>query len=188
MNSPDEQLMVNALRLLDPAAWVHFLKVHEPALHQVARRYGRRLGLNTHDAEDIVQDALLRAIRYIGTFQVGGTREFLVWLHTILFNETRAFALRRRRLIRSEQGFVEEQSLAQIDEDNRQFREELERLLDEVGASDAQRSDIIDIYGYERTYAEVEAETGVKAGTLRQRNSRLIGKLRNLVRTGTVDR
>ena len=52
---------------------------HLPAAHRLARRLMR----NEHDAEDVVQEASLRAFRYFGTFTGGSGR---AWFFRIVRN------------------------------------------------------------------------------------------------------
>lgn len=58
-------------------------------------RIARRMLRNDADAEDVVQETLLRAFRAIGRFERG--REFRVWLFTILVNQCRTAATSRKR-------------------------------------------------------------------------------------------
>jgi RNA polymerase sigma-70 factor (ECF subfamily) len=47
---------------------------HLPAAYRLARRYMR----NPHDAEDVVQEASLRALRYFGTFAGGSAKAWFL--------------------------------------------------------------------------------------------------------------
>src|SRR3954470_9492274 len=58
-------------------------------------RIARRMLRNDADAEDVVQDTFLRAFRAIGRFD--RSREFRVWLFTILVNQCRTAATSRKR-------------------------------------------------------------------------------------------
>jgi RNA polymerase sigma factor (sigma-70 family) len=67
-----------------------------PLLARWARFCLARAGGGAHDADDLVQAALLRALRGIDAFDMRGEAALLGWLRRILLNEVRD-ELRRRR-------------------------------------------------------------------------------------------
>ncbi|HST28490.1 MAG TPA: sigma factor, partial [Rudaea sp.] len=67
-----------------------------PLLARWARYCLTRAGGGAHDADDLVQAALLRALRGIDAFEMRGEAALLGWLRRILLNEVRD-ELRRRR-------------------------------------------------------------------------------------------
>lgn len=58
-----------------------------------------RLG-NQYDAQDVTQQVMLRAWRSIDRFE--GRAAFRTWLYTIAENQSRSFAVKRRRYVHSE--------------------------------------------------------------------------------------
>jgi RNA polymerase sigma factor (sigma-70 family) len=63
------------------------------------RRYARALARDDHDADDVVQDALLRAIERQSTFQPGRSRRrwLLAIVHNVFISGTRRRAAEARR-------------------------------------------------------------------------------------------
>ncbi|HYF26222.1 MAG TPA: sigma-70 family RNA polymerase sigma factor [Baekduia sp.] len=78
----DEQLVAR-VRAGDDAAFAELVRRHEAALTGFARMV---LGGAHHDAEEVVQDAFVRALRALRA--PGDTREIALkaWLHTIVRN------------------------------------------------------------------------------------------------------
>lgn len=81
-----------ASRLLagDAAAYEELVRVHGPRMLAVATRYLPRPG----EAEDVVQDAFVSVVRFIGSFKRGSSLG--TWLHRIVVTSA-LMALRRRR-------------------------------------------------------------------------------------------
>ncbi len=89
MNSlPDEEL-ARSVQRGDADAFGVLVERYEPKLV----RYARRFLFGQHDAEDMVQDAFLKAYMNIQSFDVG--RKFSSWLYRIAHNEF-ITALRKR--------------------------------------------------------------------------------------------
>ena len=80
-SAPDsERLLLDRLRLQDPAACEELVRTHTGRLLSVARRMLR----NDDDARDAVQDGFMSAFRAIGDFN-GGCK-LSTWLHRIVVN------------------------------------------------------------------------------------------------------
>jgi RNA polymerase sigma-70 factor (ECF subfamily) len=160
---------------------------HLDALYRTALRMTR----NPSDAEDLVQDALVRAYRFYDRFQPG--TNFRAWLFKILTN-TYINTYRRK------QGRPQESSLEDTEEFflyNQLSADQEERVsdvedtvLDELGADAIQRAidalppqfrttvQLSDVEGL--SYAEIAEATGVAKGTVM---SRLFRGRRQLQRT-----
>lgn len=87
-----ESRLVTSLTLLvrlregrEPEAWERFARLYAPVLFA----WARRLGLQTADASDLVQDVLTSVFRGIAEFNHQGHRSFRGWLRTILMNKWR---------------------------------------------------------------------------------------------------
>ena len=78
---------------MDPSALAQFEETVLPHLDS-AYTLARHLLRNDHDAEDVVQDAYLRAVRHFGGYRGGDTR---AWLLTIVRHTCYTW-LRRHRV------------------------------------------------------------------------------------------
>ena len=85
----------------------------QPLLQRWARCWLARAGAGVHDADDLVQTTLLRALHRLDTFEMRGEAGLLAWLRQILLNEVRS-ELRRRRC-RGEAVTVDENLVADCD-------------------------------------------------------------------------
>jgi RNA polymerase sigma-70 factor (ECF subfamily) len=89
--SKNDQAVLEAARSGDPDAFEQLVAEHRPSLHAHARRI---LG-SRHDADDAIQEALLRAWRAISTFE--GRSSIRTWLYRIATNASLDLIARRRR-------------------------------------------------------------------------------------------
>jgi RNA polymerase sigma-70 factor (ECF subfamily) len=87
----DEQWLLDSARRGDEAAYRELVEVHRAELH--AHCY--RMLASVHDAEDAVQDALLRAWRGLSRFE--GRSSVRIWLFKIATNTALDTARRRAR-------------------------------------------------------------------------------------------
>ena len=135
------------------------------------------------DAEDVVQDALVKAYRSLGRYRDGAP--FRPWLLRIVGNEARNRRLaagRRERLAlrvaqeRREGGAVPSPESALLDHERRQA---LLAAIESLGERD--RSVIACRYLLELSEAETAAALGVRRGTVKSRLSRALGRLREEV-------
>ena len=85
----------------------------QPLLRRWARCWLAEAGIGTHDADDLVQATLLRALHGAETFEMRGEASLLAWLRQIQLNELRS-ELRRRRC-RGETVAVDENLVADGD-------------------------------------------------------------------------
>jgi RNA polymerase sigma-70 factor, ECF subfamily len=148
---------------------------HLDALYRTALRMTR----NPSDAEDLVQDALVRAFRFYDRFEPG--TNFRAWLFKILTN-TYINTYRRK------QGRPQESSLEdtedfflynQLSDDGERVTDVESTVLDRLGADAIQRAidqlppqfrttvQLSDVEGL--SYAEVAEATGVAKGTVMSR-------------------
>ena len=148
---------------------------HLDALYRTALRMTR----NPSDAEDLVQDALVRAYRFYDRFEPG--TNFRAWLFKILTN-TYINSYRRK------QGRPQESSLEdteefflynQLSSDGDRVTDVEDTVLDQLGADAIQRAidqlppqfrttvQLADVEGL--SYAEVAEATGVAKGTVMSR-------------------
>jgi RNA polymerase sigma-70 factor (ECF subfamily) len=86
----DESILVDAARKGDIAAFESLVKRYDRNVFRIAQHITQ----NREDAEDVVQDAFLKAYQNLGQFQ--GQSKFYTWLVRIAVNEA-LMRLRRRR-------------------------------------------------------------------------------------------
>jgi RNA polymerase sigma-70 factor (ECF subfamily) len=72
-------------------AWERFTQLYTPLLFF----WARRVGLNSADADDFVQDVLVLLIDRIGNFEHRGQGSFRAWLRTVAINKCRQRFRRR---------------------------------------------------------------------------------------------
>lgn len=158
---------------------------HQDSAYSLAVRF---LG-SPETAEDVTQDAFLRAFRSIGRFR--GDR-FRSWLLTIVANAARDELRRRKR--RPAQSI--EQSRADPDRPDIEpvdaapgpeaeaERAELRGVLERALASLPEDARLVvllaDVHGM--SYEEVAAAAGIPVGTVRSRLSRARARLRDVLR------
>ena len=88
----DERQILLRIQAGDPDAFDQLVRRYLPRARQLARR----LMQNADDADDLVQDAFLRALERIGTFDV--SRAFEPWFTRLLVNL--GLDLRRKQVVR----------------------------------------------------------------------------------------
>src|SRR5512132_1776925 len=86
----DESVLVNAARKGDMAAFEELVRRYDRNVFRIAQHITQ----NREDAEDVVQDAFLKAYQNLGQFQEQS--KFYTWLVRIAVNEA-LMRLRRRR-------------------------------------------------------------------------------------------
>ena len=86
----EESLLVGAARNGDVAAFEQLVRRYDRNVFRIAQHITQ----NREDAEDVVQDAFLKAFQNLGQFQ--GQSKFYTWLVRIAVNEA-LMRLRRRR-------------------------------------------------------------------------------------------
>ncbi len=87
----DERQLVIQAKQGDFRAFTQLVDAHKAKIFALARR----LAGNEQDAEDIVQESLLKAIDNIDTFR--GEASFGTWLFSIALNEARGHLARQKR-------------------------------------------------------------------------------------------
>lgn len=162
----------------DRTRFEHDALEHLDALYRTAHRMTR----NPADAEDLVQDALIRAYRFYDRFEPG--TNFRAWLFKILTN-TYINSYRRRQarpreasLDGTEEFYLYNQLAKQGDEGGAANAVE-STVLDRLGADSIQRAiemlpppfratvQLADVEGL--SYAEIAEATGVAKGTVMSR-------------------
>jgi RNA polymerase sigma-70 factor (ECF subfamily) len=142
---------------------------HLDAAYTLARHLLR----NDHDAEDVVQDALLRAIRHFGGYRGGDMR---AWLLTIVRNTCYSWLGRNRK----DAGTTEfdealHSELRTVDDPESEMlrgalREALDQAIDGLPVEFREVVVLRDVQGL--SYAEIADVVGIPVGTVMSRLSR----------------
>jgi RNA polymerase sigma factor (sigma-70 family) len=172
---PEEAALVERARRGDHAAYEALVREHEQAAFRVAFVLLR----SAADAEDVTQDAFVKAYRGLDRFRAGSP--FRPWLLRIVGNEARnlrrasgrrTFHQRRATTlepVRSEPG-VDDELL------RRESRRRLLAAVDRLG--EGERSAILSRYFVGLTDEETAAALGVTRATVKARAWRGLNKLR----------
>jgi RNA polymerase sigma-70 factor, ECF subfamily len=157
---------------------------HLDAAYTLARYLTR----NPHDAEDVVQDACLRALKYFGTYRggeggVGGTASARAWLLTIVRHT--AYGLRRGQHTETE--FDETQHSETVAEEHpeaallrKDAMESLAGALDRLAPEFREVIVLREVEGL--SYKEISDVAGVPIGTVMSRLSRARARLQQALR------
>ncbi|HWB68411.1 MAG TPA: sigma-70 family RNA polymerase sigma factor [Solirubrobacterales bacterium] len=141
-------------------------------VHRVCLRVAHRYASNQSEAEDIAQDALLRAWRRRATLREAERRN--EWLATIVRNEAFRQHARTRpdpvETIELQHGADDEQVLATVE------RADLHAALDSLDETDRQLLRLR--YSEDMTQAAIAHRLGIPEGTVKVRLHRARGRLR----------
>jgi len=181
----DEKQWVERARRGDSGAYDELVRAHQEAAFRAAY-------LITHDAadaQDVAQEAFIRAFDALGRFDA--RRPFRPWLLRIATNLAlnRLKASKRRQAMAERYGAraVETQDTPTI-EANVLKRERGRRVWDAIGRlkPDDQRLLVLR-YFLELSEAELAQAFGVAAGTIKSRLHRALAKLRDVIRAHDPD-
>jgi RNA polymerase sigma-70 factor (ECF subfamily) len=171
---PDERELVRRARRGDERAFTELVRMHQEIAFRVAYL------ISGGEAEDAVQEALLKAWRALGRFRPGAP--FRPWLLRIVANEARnrrraagrrsALALRAEREEVSGGAAPSPEAVALAGEERGRLLEALEALPDDARLALACR------YLLDLSESDTAAALGVRRGTVKSRVSRALERLR----------
>lgn len=172
--------------MADDAHIVEALRQDAPgAVDTLVETYGNRLLRSAYllcgseaDAQDIVQDTLIAAIKSIGKFR--GASALYTWLHGILINYVRHFFRDRKQYVSLDD--IPEQAdprndLAEVEQ--KSTRSAIMQALDTI--SPDHREIIILRYFEELTLPEITARLGLRTGTVKSRLHYALSNLRKIL-------
>lgn len=174
MTQPDGEL-VTAYVAGDMKAFSEIVERHRTRLLWVARKYGN----NDDDADDIVQEALLRASLKLHTYRHESTLS--TWLHRLVMNSGWDFLNHRSQVEIStlDDDSVPHEINLRLSVDPIRQREvalHLEEAMAKLRPDQRSALWLIDIAGY--SVAHVAEHEGVRPGTIKSRRSRAKDALR----------
>lgn len=177
-------LLVNRTRGGDLHAFEDLVERHRDVVFRVAARI-----VGSRDAEDVSQDAFLRAFHRLGSFR--GEGSFRAWLLQITHHAAVNALARRREVADTEAVEAAEEldsSATRLPAERLEERERRERLeLKLIGLRPAHRAVLVlrDLEGL--SYDEIAGITDVPLGTVKGRLHRARGELIELLRANTYD-
>jgi RNA polymerase sigma-70 factor (ECF subfamily) len=180
---PDDAALADALATDLDASFETLVLAHQDRLFTIAiRTRGDR-----HDAEELVQDAFVRAYRALAAWPPARIRDLRVrgWLTTILLNAARNRA-RVRRVPTTELAFDPGAEPVADPLARRDERETWARLLADL--SPAQRTAVVLRHVDGLSYAEIAAATGRPEGTVKAHVHRGLAALRTALLAGERER
>ncbi len=144
------------------------------------RKFAMRLTRNTHDAEDLLQSTLLRALEKRHLFQLG--TNLFGWTSKIMFN---LFVSDYRRRTKFESQYDPEPYLAkQSVEAVQEIKTELAEVNEAMGSlSDDHRKILVLICVRGMSYEDVATALGIPVGTVRSRLARARENLQEILAT-----
>ena len=159
----------------DPRAFTQLVDRHlQPCLRFATRMLGNR-----QDAEDVTQEALLRAYRAIATYDLEAN--FRTWLFAILVNRCRTSLLQRSRYVR--RVLTDEDALHEAMAVDRspatELRIEIERAVARLDPD--QREAFLLKHVEQLGYDEMAAVTGAGVSALKMRVKRACERLQELL-------
>ncbi|WIM70963.1 sigma-70 family RNA polymerase sigma factor [Corynebacterium suedekumii] len=174
MTQPDGEL-VDAYVAGDMRAFSEIVERHRTRLLWVARKYGH----NEDDAQDIVQEALLRASRKLHTYRHESSLS--TWLHRLVMNTGWDFRNHRRQVETTtlDEEAVPHEINLRLSIDPIRQREvilQLREALDRLRPDQRTALWLIDVVGY--SVAHVAEQEGVPPGTIKSRRARARTALR----------
>ena len=174
---------------MDSGAPARFEAVVLPHL-DAAYTLARYLTRNPQDAEDVVQDACLRALKYFEGFRGEEEGSARAWLLTIVRNTAHTWRTRHRPAALAVE-FEETQHSDAVAEDNpegvlreKSAKETLGRALDRLAPEFREVIVLRELQGL--SYKEISDVAGVPVGTVMSRLSRARARLQDALREEEV--
>ncbi len=159
----------------DPRAFTMLVDRHlQPCLRFATRMLGSR-----HDAEDVTQEALLRAYRALAAYDPAGG--FRTWLFAILVNRCRTSLLQRSRYVRrvvTDEDMMHN-AVSGDDAGSTELRIEIERAVAMLDSD--QREAFLLKHVEQLGYEEMAAVTGAGVSALKMRVKRACERLQELL-------
>ena len=174
----DEKKLIERASGGDPSAFNRLMEIHEKRMYAVALR----MCANREDAQDCLQEAMLRVFRAIGSFK--GQSAFSTWVYRITMN-TCLDELRKKKNRQNtsldnllDQGWAPSdgenvpEKQAMLSETRRQISSAIQELPEDMRAAVVLR----DVHGL--AYDEIAGALDTNVGTIKSRISRGREKLR----------
>ena len=164
------------------------LKAQDPgAVQELVNDYGDRLlrsafalSGNETDAQDIVQDTFLQAIRSVHRFQ--GRSTVYTWLHAILLNLTRHYHRERKRIVYDDELTGREASLPDENPSQLDAGAASSAVLESLRKLSWAHREVIILRYYENMKIhEIARQLGISKGTVKSRLHYAIVEMQKLM-------
>jgi RNA polymerase sigma-70 factor (ECF subfamily) len=167
----------------DEEAWGRFLRLATPLL----QLWAARLGLQKHDADDLVQEVVAVLVEKLPQFTYDPEKSFRGWMRTIATNKWRQWRRRPAASSLDARGEDEEEFAAPAADAfwEREFRERLVARALEIMQSEFQPTTWQACWQHVvsgRSATEVGAELGITPGAVYIAKSRVLRRLRDELR------
>ncbi len=162
-----------------PARFEDVILPHLDAAYTLARYLVR----NAHDAEDIVQDACLRALKYFAGFRGEEGTSARAWLLTIVRNTAHSWHKRHRPDALTTE-FDETEHSDAVAHDHVDAKETLAHALERLAPEFREVIVLRELQGL--SYKEISDVAGVPVGTVMSRLSRARARLQEALREEEV--
>ncbi len=182
MDASREERLISHAVAGDSAAFSELMTLHERRMYAVALR----ICANREDAQDCLQDAMLRIYRSLGSFK--GQSSFSTWVYRITMNTCLDELRRRKSRNATSLDNLLDNGWSPSDDDNAPERHALaseqRRVIDRAIAElpEDMRSAVVlrDVQGF--SYDEIAEMLEANIGTIKSRISRGREKLRLILR------
>jgi RNA polymerase sigma-70 factor (ECF subfamily) len=167
---------------LESSAQARFEAVVLPHL-DAAYTLARYLMRNAQDAEDVVQDACLRALKYFEGFRGEEATSARAWLLTIVRNTAHSWRTRHRPDALTTE-FDETQHSDDVPDEHGDAKETIGRALERLAPEFREVIVLRELQGL--SYKEISDVAGVPVGTVMSRLSRARARLQEALREEEV--
>jgi RNA polymerase sigma-70 factor (ECF subfamily) len=141
------------------------------------RAFAISLTGNIDQADDLVQEAMVRGLTYINQFQPGTNIQ--AWLFTIMRNQFHTFYRKRRREVEDPDGGIAARLAVPPEQDGRVDVEDLKAALAQLPVEQREALLLVGPQGF--SYEEAAAICGARIGTIKSRVNRARTRLAELL-------
>jgi len=174
MQASDEELVALVVATQDNNAFGELVRRHQGLIRGMMARMSRNRAL----AEDLAQDAFIRAFQKIGSFS--GTGSFKSWLCKIAYNEFLMAARKRKATDKAMEKFKTEVDDTEAPRDMGSVVD-LDRAL--ATLKDDERTAVVLCYSCGMSHSEAAEATGMPLGTVKSHVNRGREKLKAFFET-----
>jgi RNA polymerase sigma-70 factor, ECF subfamily len=174
MQASDEELVALVVATQDNNAFGELVRRHQGLIRGMMARMSRNRAL----AEDLAQDAFIRAFQKIGSFS--GTGSFKSWLCKIAYNEFLMAARKRKATDKAMEKFKGEVDDTEMPRDMGNVVD-LDRAL--ATLKDDERTAVVLCYSCGMSHSEAAEATGMPLGTVKSHVNRGREKLKAFFET-----